>query len=152
MIDIKQFLILLNGDLMREWSAGIQYEQHAAIIGGSLFAFADSVLREHAQEEFGHARKLMDEIVLLRGIPTIETSVVKTSNDSKGLIQIDLESELDARARYTERIMQARELNLPATEYLLMSIIADEQHHANDLQNILTGNRGNLWPTPLPTM
>lgn len=137
MITLEQFLTLLNGDLMREWAAAIQYKQHAAIVNGPLFAFAETVLSAHADEEICHAEKVMDLIVFLGGIPTVETAMSSTAAVSFVLMQLDLQSEQEAIARYTERIAQARELNLPATEAVLLSIVADEQHHANDLKSII---------------
>jgi bacterioferritin len=137
MITSDHFVTLLNGDLMREWAAAIQYKQHAAVINGPMFAFAETVLSAHADEEIGHAEKVMDIIVFLGGVPTVETAMSSTGSIPFVLMQLNLQSEQEAIARYTERIAQARELNLSATESILLGIIADEQHHANDLKSII---------------
>jgi len=131
-----QFLTLLNEDLSLEYSAAIQYKQHAAVIDGLYAAFA-SELETHAGEELGHAKQLSDHLNYLGVIPTANVGERKGSPLSVEMLQQDLAAENVAIARYAERIAQARMMQDFGTEAILLGILEDEQSHANDIETWL---------------
>ena len=59
------------------------------------------------------------------------------SPDSKVMLEQDLEGELDAIARYSERIAQAEMLQEYGLRRALEDILIVEEEHARDLQNAL---------------
>jgi bacterioferritin len=61
---------LLNNDLALEYSAAIQYIQHAAVMTGAQFGDVIKELKIHANEEIQHAVILADQIDFLGGVPT----------------------------------------------------------------------------------
>jgi bacterioferritin len=130
------FIVGINKALSLEYSAFIQYYQHAAVVQGSLAWFSKDML-EHAEQEAEHAQKLNDHLNYLGIVPTVSVGQVKTSPLAIEMLKQDLDAENIAIALYTELIAQARALGMPGTEIILMEIIEDEQHHANDLQAIL---------------
>ena len=127
---------LLNADLALEYANAIQYTQHAACLHGTFAAFRDELL-DHAKDELKHAGKLNDVITYLGGVPSVDVSQVFTASENEAMLNQDLTGENTAILRYTERISQAWSQQDFATAAVLLSIIKDEQGHANDLETIL---------------
>jgi len=123
----------LNGDLAREYSAAIQYIQHAAMMTGAQYMKIAEEMLVHADEEIGHAKEISDKINYLGGVPTIEVAPIKTSSDSAEMIAQDKAGEEEAIQRYKERIKQAKEAGEGGTKQMLMEILVDEEEHRNDL-------------------
>ena len=136
-INKEKLIELLNLDLTLEYSAAIQYIQHAAVMTGAQFGDIIKELRIHANEEITHAITLADQISFLGGVPTIEVGEIKTSDDNIAMLSQDLEGEEDAIRRYKVRIEQAEELKEFALAQQLRTILATEQEHAMDLYQAL---------------
>jgi len=132
----KEFLDALNQDLALEWSAMIQYTQHASVIVGKDWPIIEELLK-HADEEFGHAKDLSDRIDYLGGVPTIDVGERKISTEPLQMIQQDLEGERTAIRRYSERIKQAVDIGDEGTAEILRGILTDEQEHENDLMTAI---------------
>lgn len=132
-VSIERLVGLLNHDLELEYSAGIQYIQHAAVMTGAQYGDIIKELRIHANEEFGHAMTLADQIDYLGGVPTVDVGRIQTSSDNVEMLQQDLDGENDAIARYKARIDQAERLKEFALAGQLRAILAVEQEHAMDL-------------------
>lgn len=134
----KQKLIeLLNKDLELEYSAAIQYIQHAAMMTGAHYSSIIKEMKVHANEEIGHAIILADQIAFLGGTPTVNIGKIYTAAKSEKMLEQDLAGEEDAIARYKARIEQAEELKEFALAKHLRDILATEQEHAMDLQEAL---------------
>jgi bacterioferritin len=127
----------LNNDLAKEYSALIQYVQHAAVITGPQYDTIRAELAVHATEEHAHALSLSEQIDFIGGVPAVDVSRVYTSDDSKVMLEQDLDGELDAIARYRERIGQAEMLQEYGLRRALEDILIVEEEHARDLQNAL---------------
>ncbi|MBA7655885.1 hypothetical protein ES703_63795 [subsurface metagenome] len=136
-INKEKLIELLNLDLTLEYSAAIQYIQHAAVMTGAQFGDIIKELRIHANEEIAHAITLADQIDFLGGVPTIEVGEMKTSDDNIEMLKQDLEGEEDAIKRYKVRIEQAEELKEFALAQQLRNILAMEQEHAMDIYQAL---------------
>jgi bacterioferritin len=134
--DLKAFIAELNIDLTLERKAQIQYEQHAALLSGWYFAFANELLT-HAEEERGHANKINDLIVVLGGVPSVEVEPPETSSMCAEMLKQDLEGEQTAIDRYKQRICEARTFGITEAEPTLLDILEDEVSHKNDLCSIL---------------
>ena len=139
MAEIKKekLLELLNKDLSLEYTACVQYTQHQGVIKGAMYQTIQKELVVHAQEELAHATTLVAQIAYLGGVPTVDMPTPKISNDSRTMLQQDLDGENDAIKRYTLRISQAEELNLYDLAQQLRNILAVEQEHAMDLEAAL---------------
>ena len=136
-ITMENLVELLNRDLMLEYSAAIQYIQHAAVLTGAEYGDIIKEIKIHANEEIQHAIILADQIDFLDGIPTVEVGVIKTSPDNVKMLEQDLEGEEDAISRYKIRIEQAEQLKEFALAQQLRTILAMEQEHAMDLTQAL---------------
>jgi bacterioferritin len=136
-INMTKLIELLNRDLMLEYSAAIQYIQHAAVLTGAMYGDIIKEIKIHANEEIQHAIILADQIDFLEGMPTVDVGEIKTSPDNVKMLEQDLEGEEDAIRRYKIRIEQAEQLKEFALAQQLRTILAMEQEHAMDLQQAL---------------
>ena len=127
----------LNRDLTKEYAALIQYVQHASVITGPQYDAISAELLVHATEEHTHAVSLSDQIDWLGGVPGVDVGDMHISPDSKTMLELDLEGELDAIARYKERVGQAEMLQEYGLRRTLEDILIVEEEHARDLQNAL---------------
>ncbi len=136
-ITIKQLVKLLNHDLELEYSAAIQYINHAAVMTGAAYGNIIKELKIHTNEEIQHAMILADQIDFFKGKPSVVVGEIRTSEDNQEMLRQDLEGEQDAISRYKVRIEQAEELKEFALAQQLRSILANEQEHAMDLKQAL---------------
>ena len=132
-----QLIDHLNRDLAREFQALVQYVQHAAVITGPQYDAIAAELIVHSNEEHLHALSLSQQIDFMGGTPTVDVAQVHVSQHAKTMLEQDLEGELDAIARYRERIGQAELLQEYGLRRALEDILIVEEEHARDLQNAL---------------
>ena len=132
-----QLIDEINKDLAKEYSALIQYVQHASVITGPQYDTISAELTVHSNEEHQHAITLSDQIDFLGGVPDVNVADIHISPDSKVMLEQDLEGELDAIARYRERIGQAEILQEYGLRRALEDILIIEEEHARDLQSAL---------------
>lgn len=133
----KKLIELLNKDLELEYSAAIQYINHAAVMTGAAYGDIIKELKIHANEEIQHAMILADQIDYLGGSPSVEVGPIHISEENDQMLQQDLEGEEDAIKRYKMRIEQAEQLKEFALAQQLRNILAIEQEHAMDLKQAL---------------
>lgn len=136
-ITSDKLIELLNKDLELEYSAAIQYINHAAVMTGAAYGDIIKELKIHANEEVQHAMILADQIDFLGGSPSVNVGAIKTSKDNIKMLQQDLDGEEDAIRRYKIRIEQAETLKEFALAQQLRAILATEQEHAMDLKQAL---------------
>ncbi|MHC4153865.1 MAG: ferritin-like domain-containing protein [Planctomycetota bacterium] len=133
----KKLIDLLNKDLELEYSAAIQYINHAAVMTGAAYGDIIKELRIHANEEIQHAMTLADQIDYLGGSPSVNVGKILTSDDNVEMLEQDLDGEEDAIKRYKIRVEQAEQLKEFALAQQLRTILAMEQEHAMDLKQAL---------------
>jgi bacterioferritin len=136
-ITIANLIEFLNKDLELEYSAAIQYINHAAVMKGAAYGDIIKELKIHANEEIQHAIILADQIDYLKGKPSIGVGPIRTNDDNVTMLEQDLEGEEDAIRRYKIRIDQAEQLKEFALSQQLRTILAMEQEHAMDLEQAL---------------
>jgi bacterioferritin len=133
----KKLIDLLNKDLELEYSAAIQYINHAAVMTGAAYGDIIKELKIHANEEIEHAMTLADQIDYLGGSPSVNVGKILTSDDNVKMLEQDLDGEEDAIKRYKIRVEQAEQLKEFALAQQLRTILAMEQEHAMDLKQAL---------------
>ena len=136
-VTTEKLIELLNMDLELEYSAAIQYINHAAVMTGAAYGDIIKEIKIHANEEIQHAMVLADQIDYLRGSPSVNVGEIHTSNNNDEMLQTDLDGEEDAIKRYKIRIEQAEQLKEFALAQQLRNILAMEQEHAMDLRQAL---------------
>jgi len=136
-VTLEKLVELLNKDLELEYSAAIQYINHAAVMTGAAYGDIIKEIKIHANEEIQHAMILADQIDYLRGSPSINVGKIQTSTKNDEMLQQDLDGEEDAIKRYKARVEQAEQLKEFALAQQLRTILAMEQEHAMDLRQAL---------------
>ncbi len=131
----QQLIINLNEDLKLEFSAALQYIQHASCMQGAQFDSIREHLLEHADQEIDHAKQLSERINYMGGIPVAVPNLdeIKLSSDSRYMLALDLSSERTAVLRYKERIEQAVSLREYGLVQMLQEILEEEEEHEDDL-------------------
>lgn len=137
-ITMKKLLAELNKDLEWEYSAAIQYVQHASTINGAQFDSIQKELLVHATEEMQHAVMLSEQIDFLGGVPTINVEKRAVSKDSVEMLKQDLWGEELAIKRYKERIGQAEALKEYGLRRVLEDILIQEEEHKRDIDSVLS--------------
>jgi bacterioferritin len=107
------------------------------VITGPQYDSIAAELAVHSNEEHAHAISLSEQIAFLGGIPAVDVADVHISPDSRVMLEQDLAGELDAIARYKERIGQAEMLQEYGLRRALEDILIVEEEHARDLQSAL---------------
>ena len=133
-----QLIDILNRDLAKEYSALIQYVQHAAVMTGPEYDSIAAELVVHSNEEHQHAITLANQIDFLGGVPAVDVGAIHVSPEAKTMLEQDLDGELDAIWRYRERIAQAEMLQEYGLRRALEDILIIEEEHARDLQSALS--------------
>jgi bacterioferritin len=133
----EKLIDLLNMDLELEYSAAIQYINHAAVMTGAAYGDIIKELKIHANEEIQHAVILADQIDYLGGSPSVNVGKIVTSEENDEMLRQDLDGEEDAIKRYKLRVEQAEQLKEFALAQQLRNILAIEQEHAMDLKQAL---------------
>jgi bacterioferritin len=136
-VTMEKLIDLLNMDLELEYSAAIQYINHAAVMTGAAYGDIIKELKIHVNEEIQHAMILADQIDYLGGSSSVNVGTILTSKDNNEMLQQDLDGEEDAIKRYKVRIEQAEQLKEFALAQQLRNILAIEQEHAMDLRQAL---------------
>ena len=136
-ISRDELVRLLNEDLEREYQAIIAYVIYSQTIKGAAYGDIARELQVHAGEELAHAIEITKQIEYLGGTPSNRPKEVKLSEDSKQMLQFDLENERETIANYKQRIQQAEALGEYALSEALRRIIAQEQEHLIDLADAL---------------
>ncbi|MBN2227904.1 MAG: ferritin-like domain-containing protein [candidate division Zixibacteria bacterium] len=133
----KALLKELNKDLEWEYSAAIQYVQHAAVLTGAKYESIQKELVIHSNEEMAHALMLSEQIDYLGGVPTVSVEEIKTSKNSLEMLKQDLAGEQLAIDRYKERIGQAESLKEYGLRRILEDILIQEEEHKRDLMTVV---------------
>ena len=133
----KKLIELLNKDLELEYSAAIQYINHAAVMTGAAYGDIIKEIKIHANEEIQHAMILADQIDYLGGSPSVKVGPIYTSKRNDTMLEQDLDGEQDAIRRYKARVEQAEQLKEFALAQQLRTILAMEQEHAMDIKQAL---------------
>lgn len=136
-VTLKELVEWLNVDLELEYSAAIQYINHAAVMSGAAYGDIIKELKVHANEEIQHAMILADQIDYFAGSPTVNVGKIAISQDNDEMLRQDLDGEEDAIRRYKVRVEQAEQLKEFALAQQLRTILATEQEHAMDLRQAL---------------
>lgn len=136
-VTLKKLVEWLNVDLELEYSAAIQYINHAAVMSGAAYGDIIKELKVHANEEIQHAMILADQIDYFAGSPTVNVGKIAISQDNDEMLRQDLDGEEDAIRRYKVRVEQAEQLKEFALAQQLRTILATEQEHAMDLRQAL---------------
>ena len=128
-------ITVLNETLKAELTAINQYFLHAEMCENWGYVKLASYLRKDSIDEMKHAEALMDRILYLDGMPTMnELFPLRIGRNVKEQIENDLNLELDALPRLNQGIALCVQVGDNGTRELLMKILVDEEHHVDYLE------------------
>jgi bacterioferritin len=136
---LKSLLKGLNEDLAGEYNAIISYLQYSAKVKGPYRPQLVGFLQAEIPDEQAHAQYLADKIVSLGGEPVVEPKPVKTSNDTREMLQFIYEAEAATVENYKKRLEQAEAFGDVGLQSQIEDMIADETTHRDEVKKMLDG-------------
>jgi bacterioferritin len=128
-------IAVLNETLKAELTAINQYFLHAEMCENWGYMKLASYLRKESIEEMRHAESLMERILYLDGMPTMnELFPLRIGRNVKEQIQNDLALEMDAIPRLNSGIALAVKVGDNGSREILTKILTDEEHHVDYLE------------------
>jgi bacterioferritin len=138
-VTMKELIAGLNEDLAGEYNAIISYLQYSARVSGPYRPQLVQFLQGEIPDEQMHAQYLADKIVALGGEPTVEPRPVKTSADTRQMLEYIYEAEDATIEAYRKRIDQAEALGEIGLKVQLEDMLNDETTHRDEVKKILDG-------------
>lgn len=143
-LDPRQVVQLLNEALATELVCVLRYKRHYYMAQGIRARFAAEEFLEHATQEAEHADHIAERIVQLGGAPDFDPdSLTQRSHaqyhqgtDLKEMLLEDLVAERIAIESYREMVRFLGDHD-PTTRRMLEEILAVEEEHADDLNDLL---------------
>ena len=131
----------LNEDLAGEYNAIISYLQYSAKVGGPYRPQLAEFLQAEIPDEQRHAQYLANKISSLGGEPTVEPRPVKTSNDTRKMLEFIYQAEAETVEHYRKRIDQAEACGELGLKVQLEDMLSDETTHRDEVKKMLDGWR-----------
>jgi len=128
----------LNEDLAWEFNAVITYRLFASMCSGPHRQELRQFFESEIPDELMHAQLLTDKIVALGGTPTAVPAPVEITTRNRRMLELALRAERATVERYRVRAEQADALGEIALKVRLEDLIAEETHHAEEIERILT--------------
>lgn len=127
----------LNFLLAGELTAINQYMVHSEMCEDWGYNKLSGEIKARAIDEMKHAEKLIERILFLEGIPIVsELNKINIGADVPKMIDNDHASEFDTIKDYNEAIVLCGELLDYATRDILVDILADEDRHIDDIEDL----------------
>ena len=142
--DRETVVKLLNEALATEIVCVLRYRRHYFMAAGINAESVAAEFLQHSNEEQGHADQLSHRIVQLKGEPNLNPEGLLTRSHAEynegtsltDMIKEDLVAERIAIDSYREMINYVN-TDDPTTRRMLEGILAMEEEHADDLNNLL---------------
>ena len=125
----------LNTALRSELTAIVQYMTQSEMCQGWGYRRLADLTKARAIEEMKHAEGLIERIIFLDGIPSIEVGLKpQLGSKVQEQMEINLKDELDAVREYNEAAKVCAEAGDGGSKALFDSMIGDEERHADFLE------------------
>ena len=143
-VDRETAIKLLNEALATEIVCVLRYKRHYYAAEGIHSEGVKAEFLEHANEEQGHADQIAERITQLDGEPNLNPEGMLTRSHSEyvegknlvDMIRENLIAERIAIESYSEMIRFFGDGD-PTTRRMLEEILAKEEEHANDMNDLL---------------
>jgi bacterioferritin len=147
--DVARTIDILQSVLATELVCVLRYTQHAIVATGLASEGVKGEFAQHASEEQQHVMKVAERINQLGGEPNFDpkglasrsASEYVTARDLAGMIRENLVAERIAVDHYRELVRFFGD-NDPTTRVMIESILAVEEEHASDMQDLLATHVG----------
>ncbi len=142
--DRKKVLAMLNEALATELVCVLRYKRHYYTASGLQNGPIKAEFLQHSLEEQGHADVLAERIVQLNGKPDFNPATLAERSHAEyddadsiqDMIKANLIAERVAIESYRQMIEAIGETD-PTTRHMLVSIMAMEEEHADDMRDLL---------------
>ena len=146
--DIGAAIEILQAVLATEIVCVLRYTQHSIAARGIASEGVKAEFAAHAQEEQAHVMLVAQRISQLGGTPdfdpknlaTRSVSEYATASDLAGMITENLVAERIAVDHYRELVRYFAD-NDPTTRRMIEQILAVEEEHASDMDDLLVRHR-----------
>ena len=147
--NVETAIKILNEALATELVCVLRYKFHSIAAQGINSDSVKQEFAEHAQDEQDHAEWLGERINQLGGKPNFNPEGLLTRSATQyvegdsllSMIKENLVAERIAIETYREMVRYFADRD-PTTRKLLEKILAKEEEHANDMQDLLVAQRG----------
>jgi bacterioferritin len=124
----------LNRALRDELTAINQYFLHSEMAENWGYDRYSKFIKKQSIDEMKHAEALMERILFLDGMPTMDPMTLTIGKNVKEMIASDLKLELGAVASYNEAIRVSVENQDNGSRDLFMKLLKDEEGHVDWLE------------------
>jgi bacterioferritin len=124
----------LNEALREELTAINQYFVHAEMLHNWGFNRLGKYIRKQSIDEMKHAEALLERVLFLDGVPTMEPLALTIGQNVRHQFQNDLDLELKAVVSYNEAVAIAREARDNSSSELFERLLRDEEGHVDFLE------------------
>ncbi len=147
--DVSRTIDILQTVLATELVCVLRYTQHSIVATGLASEAVKAEFARHASEEQEHVMAVAERISQLGGQPDFDPSGLATRSSSEyvtsrslvTMIHENLVAERIAVDHYRELIRFFGDDD-PSTRVMIESILAVEEEHASDMQDLLTSHGG----------
>lgn len=127
----------LNRALREELTAINQYFIHAEMCENWGYERLSKEIKMQSIGEMKHAEKLIERILFLDGVPTMEPMALNIGQNVKQQLENDMQLELNAVEMYNKAVAIAREEGDNGSRELLEKLVMDEEEHVDYLETQL---------------
>jgi bacterioferritin len=125
----------LNRGLRSELTAINQYWLHYRFFDNWGYKELAKAWRAESMEEMDHADKFVHRILFLDGFPNMQNlDALRIGQSVEEIIQLDLATEMDARALYLEAANYCFSINDRVTKLLFEEVAESEEKHIDFLE------------------
>jgi len=131
----KRVIEQLNTALSSELTAIVQYMTQSEMCQNWGYKRLGDLTKARAIEEMKHAEGLIERIIFLDAIPSVEVGLKpQLGSKVQEQIEIDLKDELDAVRQYNEAVKVCVEAKDEGSKALFDAMIRDEERHTDFLE------------------
>lgn len=134
----EKVIAKLNEALREELTAINQYFLHAEMCHNWGYHRLGNYIRKQSIDEMKHAEALMERVIFLDGVPTMQPLDLTIGQSVRDQLRNDLDLELKAVVAYNESIAIASEARDNASRELFERLLKDEEGHVDFLEAQLT--------------
>ena len=124
----------LNEALREELTAINQYFVHAEMCHNWGYHRLGNYIKKQSIGEMKHAEEILERILFLDGIPSMQPLPLTIGADVKAQIESDLKLELNATVMYNASVKMARDAGDNGSADLFERLLKDEEEHFDFLE------------------
>jgi bacterioferritin len=131
----KRVIEQLNAALSSELTAIVEYMTQSEMCQNWGYKRLGDLTKARAIEEMKHAEGLIERIIFLDGIPSVDVGLKpQLGSKVQEQLDIDLKDELDAVRQYNDAAKVCAEAKDDGSKSLFEAMIRDEERHADFLE------------------